>query len=75
MVLAELAKIAVIQLRSDPEPVGDVGGSIDTEVGEGATALTGVHGQPVVVVGVDKTLRGESVDLHVAVEEFELLCP
>jgi len=35
--------------------------------------LTGVHGQPIVVVCVNKTLRCESVDLHVAVKDFELL--
>ena len=73
MVLPELAEIAVVELRPDPEPISNACGHIDAELGEGAAALTGVHGQPIVVVCVDKTLRCKSVDLHVAIKEFKVL--
>jgi len=36
--------------------------------------LAGIHGQPVVVVGVDESLRDEAMDLNRAVQKFELLC-
>src|SRR5580658_6439168 len=74
MVLAELAKVAVVTLRPDPQFIGDLRRHIQPEIGEGGTALAGVHGQPVVVVGVDESLRDEAMDLNRAVQEFELLC-
>ena len=73
MVLSELAKIAVVQLCSDSEPIGDIRGHIDSEVSESAAASIAVHREPVVGICVDKPLRCESVDLHVAVKELEVL--
>jgi hypothetical protein len=73
MILAKLAQVTVEELRSDPELIGDAGGHIDPEFREGAAALTGVHGQPVVVVCVDKSLRHESVYFHLAVEKLKVL--
>jgi hypothetical protein len=73
MVLPELTQVAVVQLRSDPELIGNAGGHIEPEVGEGAAALTGVHGQPIVGVGEDKPLRRESVYFHFAAKESEVL--
>jgi hypothetical protein len=32
-----------------------------------------MHGQPVVLIGVYESLRGESVDLHRAVKQLESL--
>jgi hypothetical protein len=68
-----LAKVAVVELRSDPELIGDAGGHIDPEVREGGAALTGVHRQPIVGIRIDKSLRCESVYFHFAVKEFEVL--
>jgi hypothetical protein len=73
MVLPELAKVAVVELRSDPEPIGDAGGHIEPKVREGSAPLIGVHRQPVIGVRVDKPLRCESVYCHVAAKEFEVL--
>jgi hypothetical protein len=36
--------------------------------------LAGIHGQPVVVVRVDESLRDEAMDLNRVVQKFELLC-
>jgi hypothetical protein len=74
MVLAELAKVAVIALRPDPEFIRDLRRHIQPEVGKGGATLARIHGQPVVVVGVDESLRYEAVDLDGAVQKFELLC-
>src|SRR5580658_248300 len=73
VVLSELTKVAVVQLRSHPELIGDAGGHIEPEFGEGRAALTRVHRQPIICVGVDKSLRCESVQGYVAVKEFEVL--
>jgi hypothetical protein len=73
MVPSKLAHVAVVELRSDPEFIVDIGGRIDPEVREGSTALIAVHRQPIIGVGVDKSLRCESVYLHVAVKELEVL--
>src|ERR1700722_309925 len=74
MILAELAKVAVVALRPDPELIRDLRRHIQPEIGEAGAALAGIHGQPVVVVGVDESLRYEPVDLDDAVKKFELLC-
>jgi hypothetical protein len=74
MVLAELPKVAVVALRADPELIRDWGRHIQPKIGEGAAALAGIHGQPVVVVGVGESLRHEAVDLDHAVQKFKLLC-
>jgi hypothetical protein len=74
MVLAELAKVAIVALRSNPELIGDLRRHIQPEIGEGGATLAGIHGQPVVVVGVDESLREEAMDLNRAVQKFELLC-
>jgi hypothetical protein len=68
-----LAKVAVVELRSDPKLIGDAGGHIEPEVSKGGAALTGVHRQPIVGVRVDKSLRRESVHFHFAVKESEVL--
>jgi hypothetical protein len=73
MVPSELAKVAVVKLRSDPELIGHAGRGIESEVSESGAALTAVHRQPIVGIRVDKALRGESVYLHFAVEELEVL--
>jgi hypothetical protein len=73
VVLAELAEIAVVALRSDPELIGYLGGRIEPEIGKGAAALAGVHGQPIVVVGVYESLRDEAMNLEGTVKEFEFL--
>src|SRR5580704_16985800 len=74
MILAELTKVAVVALRPDPELIRDLRRHIQSEIGEAGAALAGIHGQPVVVVGIDESLRYEPVDLDDAVQNFELLC-
>src|SRR6202041_1671265 len=74
MILAELTKVAVVALRPDPELIRDLRRHIQPEIGEAGAALAGIHGQPVVVVGIDESLRYEPVDLDDAVQNFELLC-
>src|ERR1700722_18013619 len=74
MILAELTKVAVVALRPDPELIRDLRRHIQPEIGEAGAALAGIHGQPVVVVGIDEALRYEPVDLDDAVQNFELLC-
>src|SRR5580698_435963 len=74
VVLAELAKVAVVALRPDPELIRDLRRHIQSEIGKSCAALARIHGQPVVVVGVDESLRYEAVDLDGAVQKFELLC-
>src|ERR1700685_800898 len=56
MLLAELAKVAVIALRPDPEFIRDLRRHIQPEVGKGGAALARIHGPPVVVRGVDEYL-------------------
>ena len=68
--LSELAKVAVVELRSDPELIGYAGGQVEPEVRKGGAALNGVHGQPIIGVRVDKSLRCEPVYFHVAVKEY-----
>ncbi len=74
MVLAQLTEIAVVNLGPDQELVRDVRGHINAELGEAGAALAGVHGQPIVVAGINESLRDEAVDLDRAVKEFEFLC-
>ena len=71
--MSELAKVAVVELRSDPKLIGDASGHIEPEIRKGGAALTGVHGQPIIGVRVDKSLRCESVHFHFAVKESEVL--
>jgi hypothetical protein len=74
MVLAELAKVAVVALRPDPEFIRDLRRHIQTKIGEGGAARVGLHGQPVIVVGIDESLRDEAMHLDGTVQKFELLC-
>jgi hypothetical protein len=45
---------------------------LDPEIRKGGAALTGVHGQPIIGVRVDKSLRCEPVYFHVAVKELKI---
>src|SRR5208282_3778699 len=70
----KLAKIAIINLSANVKVVGSLGGGVRPKIGELTAAhVAGVHGQPVVFVGVDESLRGEPVDLHLPVEKCETL--
>ena len=74
MVLSELSKVAVVELRSHPEFIGDVCGHIDSKVSECAAALTAVHRQPIINIRVHKPLRCKPVYVHVAAKELKVLC-
>src|ERR1019366_9045559 len=56
MVLSELAKVAVVELRSHPKLIGYAGRHVEPEVRKGAAALIAVHRQPIVCVRVDEAL-------------------
>lgn len=72
---AQLAEVAIVDLGSYAELIGDLSGRIGAEVGELATAYPRrIHREPVVVVGVDESLRRESMHLYGAVEYLEFLC-
>src|ERR1700683_1527334 len=44
MVLAELAKVAVVTLRPDPELIRDLRRHIQPEIGKSCAALARIHG-------------------------------
>jgi len=56
MPLSQVAEVAIVTLRPDAQLIGYLRGGIGSEVGERPAALAGVHGEPVVVVGVDESL-------------------
>src|ERR1017187_2813815 len=73
MPLAELSQIAVVYLRAHAEIIGDAGGHVQPHIGHSAAARVGVHGEPVVAVGVGKALGQPSMHLHIMLKELELL--
>jgi hypothetical protein len=68
-----LAKVAIIDLGSDAEFVGQLRRRIEPHIGYRPTALAGIHGEPVVLVGFDKPLGEEPVDLDGSIADFEFL--
>jgi hypothetical protein len=73
VILAESAKVSVIELGSDTQSICDVAGHIDREVGERGAALIAVHGQPIIRAGVNETLRCEAMHFDLATMEGEVL--
>src|ERR1035437_4086420 len=74
MPASKLTEITVINLRPNAKLVGDLHRGVGPKISKFTTAdVTRVHGQPIVVVGVDESLRGKPVDLDLPVKEFEFL--
>src|SRR5271157_1790114 len=73
MPLSQIPEVAVVDLGSDAKLVSDLHRGVGPEVRKRTAALAGVHGQPVVVVGVDESLRGKPVELNRTVKELEFL--
>src|ERR1700693_3903735 len=73
MPLAQVAQVAIVDLRPHTKSVGDLAGDVCSEVRERAATLAGMHGQPVVLVAIYESLRGEAVDLNLAVKKPEFL--
>src|SRR5215831_11847820 len=71
---SDAAKISIVNLSTDSQLIGHLHRGICAELSEFAAAeMAGVHRQPVVVTGMDKSLRGKSVDLYVPVKHLEIL--
>jgi hypothetical protein len=73
MPLAQLPQIPVVDLRSHPELVSDLGRYIEAHICHGEASLACVHGQPVVLVGVHESLRSKPMHLYGAVKDLEFL--
>src|ERR1700691_1949458 len=73
MVWPKLPEIAVEALRADPEFVGNLAGCVHRHIGHGGAAGASVHGQPIVVVRVNESLRHVAMDLNRAVKKLEFL--
>ena len=59
-------------LRPDAELVRNLGGDIAREVGERETAVDGIRGQVIVLVGIGETSGSEAVDLYGPPGEAEI---
>jgi hypothetical protein len=74
MPVPQLAEVAVEALASQPELISYLDRSIDPNFRElSATDMGGLHGEPVVLVGMYEPLRGEPMDLDFPSIELEVL--
>lgn len=72
--MPELSQIAVVDLRTHPKLIGYRCGQVEPELSEGGAAHPlGVHSEPVVLVGMYKSLGGKAVYLHIPAKQFEIL--
>src|ERR1700685_2860694 len=72
--LSQCTEISIIKLRADTELVGELHGGIDSEIGKfPAAKLRRFHGEPVVVVGMNKSLGGKAVDLQFVAFDLQVL--
>src|SRR5579864_2414462 len=74
MPLSQVPEVAIVNLRPNAQPIGDLRRDIHPEVRERPAAPAAMRCQPVVLIGIYESLRGKSVHLHRAIKEFELLC-
>ncbi len=56
MPFTEVTEIAIVDLQSSVKFVGNLGGDIRSEVGKGSAALAGMRAQPVILIGIKKSL-------------------
>lgn len=74
MPFSQLLYPAIKALHADTKTIRDLRGSIECELSElAASDVVGVHGQPIVVVGVDETLGGIAVELNFPADDFQAL--
>ena len=73
MPLSQVPEIAIVNLCPQAKLVGYLHRNIRSEVRPSSATLAGMHGQPVVLVGIYESLRGEAVELDLPVKEFEFL--
>jgi hypothetical protein len=74
--VAQLTQATVESLRTHPEFIRDLRRSVESSFGElAASHMAGVHGEPVVVVGMHEALGCIAVKLNFSVPKLELLRP
>jgi hypothetical protein len=73
MPLSQVAEVGIVDLGSNPKLVGNLRREVNSKISERPAALVGMHGQPVVLIGVNESLRSEPVDLNRAVKDLEFL--
>src|SRR5580692_2041800 len=72
--ISQPAQIAVVELRADAESVCNLGRCVHAEIRELTAAyIGGLHGEPVVVVGVNESLGGKAVNLNFPAIDLEIL--